>query len=120
MGDAFDLDRRLMEFAVGVAEVTRRLPTDRVGTHVARQLIRCGTAPGANYAEALGAESRKDFVHKLKVGLKELRESLYWLRFGRHLKPAGAIDLGPLIAECDQLIAIFVASIKTATRNNTS
>ena len=64
-----------MDLAVSISRVVQGLPSDRIGAHVAGQLVRCCTAPVANYAEALGAESRRDFIHKMKLGLKELRES---------------------------------------------
>ena len=75
-----------MNFAVCVGHITQRLPHDRLGAHVSNQLIRSATAPAANYAEAQAAESRRDFVHKLKLVLKELRESLVWLRFLQKMK----------------------------------
>ena len=80
------------------------------------QLIRCGTAPAANYAEARSAESRKDFVHKMKVCLKELRETLVWLKLLRRLGMGQQKTLEAAVDEADQLVAIFVASIATAQR----
>ncbi len=75
----YDLQERLIEFAVRVLNVVESLPNSRVGNHVAGQLIRSGTSPAPNYGEAQSAESRKDFIHKMKVALKELRETLVWL-----------------------------------------
>jgi len=75
----FDLDERLIVFAGRVVEVVSALPKTPVGKHLGGQLLRSGTSPMANYAEAQGAESRNDFVHKMKVCLKELRETLAWL-----------------------------------------
>ncbi len=75
----YDLQERLIEFAVRVLNVVESLPNSRAGNHVAGQLIRSGTSPAANYGEAQSAESRKDFIHKMKVALKELRETLVWL-----------------------------------------
>lgn len=63
-----------MDLAVSISRISQRLPRSVVGSHVAGQLVRCGTAPVANYAEAMGAESRRDFVHKMKLGLKQLRD----------------------------------------------
>jgi four helix bundle protein len=74
-----DLEDRLIEFAVSVCTIARQLPRDELGSHVARQLIRSSTSPAANYAEAQGAESKRDFVHKMRICLKELRETLVWL-----------------------------------------
>ena len=70
----YDLQERLIEFAVRVLNVVESLPNSRVGNHVAGQLIRSGTSPAPNYGEAQSAESRKDFIHKTKVALKELRD----------------------------------------------
>ena len=71
---------RLLDFAVRVGKVVDALPKRRLANHAANQLVRCGTAPGSHYEEACGAESRSDFIHKLRLALKELRESSYWLR----------------------------------------
>ena len=71
---------RLLKFAAHVGKVVDALPETRLGRHVAGQLVRSGTSPAPNYEEACGAESRADFVHKLKIVLKELRESRCWLR----------------------------------------
>src|SRR6266550_7212978 len=75
-----DLEERLLDFAARVGLVVDALPDTRMGRHVAGQLVRCGTSPAPNYAEACAAESRGDFVHKLGIVLKELRESRAWLR----------------------------------------
>jgi len=89
-----------------------------VGSHVAGQLIRCGTSPGANYNEAVSAESRNDFVHKLSVVLKELRETAFWLEVTRRRKLVDPPSrLAPLTKECGELIAIIAASIRTAESN---
>jgi len=111
----YDLEGRLIDFAVSIVEVGRALPKTRVGNHIAGQLVRCGTSPAPNYGEAQGAESRSDFIHKMKVCLKELRETRVWLvmivRAGL-VKPASKLD--SLIDENNQLISIFVKSIQTA------
>jgi len=115
--DTFDLEDRLIDFAVRIIQVAESLPKTRVGTHVAGQMIRCGTSPAPNYGEAQAAESRADFVHKMKVCLKELRETRVWLLMiirANLIRPAS--KLGSLIDESDQLISIFVTSIKTAKR----
>jgi four helix bundle protein len=115
----YDLEGRLIDFAVRIIEVGRALPKTRVGNHIAGQLVRCGTSPAPNYGEAQGAESRSDFIHKMKVCLKELRETRVWLvmivRAGL-IKPASKLD--SLIDENNQLIAIFVKSIQTARDEN--
>ena len=71
----FDLEERLLNFTCSIIDVVESLPATRAGNHIGGQLIRCGTSPAANYAEAQSAESRNDFIHKLKVVLKELREN---------------------------------------------
>jgi len=121
-GKKFDLEERLIDFAVRIIRITESLPKTRVGNHIAGQLIRCGTSPAPNYGEAQSAESRADFVHKMKVCLKELRETRVWLLMivkASLMKPA---KLEPIINENYELISIFVTSIKTAkeTRRKTS
>jgi four helix bundle protein len=97
--------------------VASSLPASGLGAHMSAQLNRCSTSPAANYAEARGSESRKDFVHKMKVCLKELRETLVWLKLIRKLEISSAPELDSAIAEADELISIFVTSIATAKRN---
>jgi len=80
------------------------------------QLLRCATAPAAHYAEARAAESRRDFIHKMQLCLKELRESDVWLRY---LSALRSLDCTALRAECNELISIFVTSLKTARKNGT-
>jgi four helix bundle protein len=115
----FDLEERLIDLAVRIIRTAGSLPKNKIGTHVAGQLIRSGTSPAANYAEAQGAESRPDFIHKMKLGLKELRETKVWLKIiikAELIKPFAKLE--PLLEENDQLIAIFVKSVKTAQLNN--
>ena len=114
----FNLEDRLIEFAVRIIQLADSLPKTKVGKHISGQLIRCGTSPAPNYGEAQGAESRSDFIHKMRVCLKELRETKVWLKIivkSKLLKSASRLD--NLIDENDQLISIFVASIKTAKEN---
>jgi four helix bundle protein len=111
----YDLEGRLIDFAVRIIEVARSLPKTKVGNHIAGQLVRCRTSPAPNYGEAQGAESRSDFIHKMKVCLKELRETRVWLVMivrASLIKPASKLD--SLIDENNQLISIFVKSIQTA------
>ena len=113
----FDLEERLIDFAVQIIRTAESLPQTKVGNHVSGQLIRCGTSPAPNYGEAQGAESRADFIHKMKVSLKELRETRVWLLISVKaslIKPAS--NLEPLIEENNELISIFVTSIKTAKK----
>jgi len=111
------LEDRLIDFGVRAIRLAEALPGSRIGGHVAGQILRSGTSPAPNYAEARDAESRVDFVHKMKVCLKELRETRVWLitidRAGL-VKPPDL--LAPLIDECNQLICTFVASLRTTKR----
>lgn len=109
-----DLARRLIEFAARVGKVVDSLPDTRLGRHIAGQLVRCGTAGAPNYAEARGAESKKDFIHKLGICLKELRESHCWLELTVRADLLPETRLTQLLDESDQLIAIIVKSIATA------
>jgi len=114
----FDLQDRLIDFAVRVMNVVEALPNNRIGNHVGAQLLRSGTSPAANYGEAQSAESRNDFMHKMRVSLKELRETHVWLlMIERRPLIEPREKLAPIIRECNELISIFVASIKTAEKN---
>ena len=114
----YDLEDRLIDFSVRIIDIVEKLPNTRTGNHIANQLIRCGTSPAPNYGEAQSAESRKDFIHKIKICLKELRETKIWLKIIQRKKLLNNTkDVGDAIAECDELISIFVTSIKTAEKN---
>jgi len=113
----YDLEERLIDFAVRIIKVSDSLPNTRAGNHVRGQILRSGTSPAPNYAEAQSAESRADFVHKVKIVLKELRETKVWLRMivkAELITPPSKLE--PLIQENDELISIFVASVKTASK----
>lgn len=107
------LQDRLIRFGISVCGSLRSAPRDPVGDYFTVQLIRSSTSPAANYAEATDAESRRDFIHKMKICLKELRETLVWLQFKSALATHDESEEG-LMKECRELIAIFVASLKTA------
>ena len=77
--DEFDLEARLIDFAVRIIKLAESLPKTKIGKHIEGQLLRCGTSPAPNYGEAQGAESRFDFIHKMKICLKELRETKVWI-----------------------------------------
>lgn len=115
----YDLENRLLDFSVRIINVVEALPNTRAGNHVAGQLVRCGTSPAPNYGEAQSAESRNDFIHKIKIVLKELRETKVWLNIiqRKKLLAKNSHKLDALIIECDELISIFVTSIKTAEKN---
>ena len=113
----FDLEERLLEYAARIIRLVDSLPASRAGNHVAGQLLRSGTSPLPNHGEAQAAESRADFIHKLGICHKELRESRRWLRLIKRvplIKPPAKLD--PLIEETVELIKIFWASIRTAER----
>ena len=109
-----ELENRLIDIAVRIINVIEALPNTKVGNHIGGQLLRSGTSPAPNYGEAQSAESRKDFIHKMKIALKELRETLIWLRIIERKELCDPKQLSGIISECDQLIAIFVKSVKTA------
>jgi four helix bundle protein len=111
------LEERLIEFAVIVVGVVEALPNSKAGNHIANQLIRSGTAPAPNYGEAQSAESRKDFIHKMKISLKELRGTMVWLKIITRKRLGDCSEVPAAIAECNELIAIFVSSTKTADAN---
>jgi four helix bundle protein len=111
----YDLEDRLIEFAVRIIRLAAALPNTKAGTHVAGQILRSGTSPAPNYGEAQSAESAADFIHKLKIALKELRETLIWIKIiSRADLIKSATLLAPLIQENDELIAILYASVQTA------
>jgi four helix bundle protein len=113
----FDLEDRLIDFAARCIKVASALPGDKAGQHLMGQLTRSGTSPALNYGEAQGAESRKDFIHKMKIGLKELRETVVCLKIIVKAGLLGAESLQPIVAEANELISIFVTSINTAKKN---
>ena len=108
------LSERLLDFAVRVGKVVNALPDSRLGKHIAGQLVRSGTSPLPNYEEACAAESRKDFVHKLAICLKELRETRAWLRLTARADLLPEHQMADLIDEANQLCNIIASSIATA------
>jgi four helix bundle protein len=117
-GRKFDLEERLLEFASAIIDLSEKLPNTRAGNHVAGQILRSGTSPFPNHGEAESAESRDDFIHKLKICLKELRETRRWARLIQ--RKAWAKDETTLLfvlSESDELIRIFMSSIKTTRQN---
>src|SRR5205085_4794834 len=113
----YDLEDRLLEFAARIVELVELLPGTKAANHISNQLLRCGTSPLSNHGEVEAAESRKDFLHKLRICLKELRETKHWLRLVARLNLTSEINLRTCLAEADELIRIFVASARTAERN---
>ncbi|MBC7776699.1 MAG: four helix bundle protein [Phycisphaerae bacterium] len=113
----YDLEERLVEFGSRVINLVESLPGTTAGKHLGGQLVRSGTAPALNYGEAQAAESRPDFIHKMKIALKELRETLVNLKFILKRNYFSKERLLPLLKENDELIAIFIKSISTAQEN---
>ncbi len=113
----FDLEDRLLDFSARIIRLVDALPNTRAANHLSGQLLRCGTSPYGNHGEVEAAESRRDFVHKLRVCLKELKESKRWLRL---LQRAGLLPerkIASILRETEELIKIFFASIRTAEKN---
>ena len=114
---AFDLQERLVDYAVRIIKLSEALPETKAGKHVSTQILRSGTSPAPNYGEAQSAESKADFVHKLKVALKELRETEIWLKIIAKAKMVRSRSLiVPLLQETDELIAILFTSVETAKK----
>jgi len=114
----FDLERRLILFAISTIDVANNIQRKPIGNHLGNQLLRAGTSAALNYAEAQAGESRRDFIHKMKIALKELRESYVCLQIidGSHLFK-GMTETKPTLLDNNELISIFVSSITTAQKN---
>ena len=117
-GKKVDLEERLVKFAVRISNLAETLPNNISGKYLSGQLIRSGLSPALNYGEAKSAESANDFIHKMKIALKELRESFIALKI---IKQKRFLDVDVLVdqctGECNELISIFVKSIQTAEKN---
>ena len=112
----YDLEERLIDFAVMAIGLTNQLPNTHIGKHLAGQLNRSGTSPALIYGEAQAAESIADFIHKMKIGLKELRESQINMKIIIKAKLVASTVVLPILDECNQLVAIFSKSVKTAEK----
>lgn len=111
----FDLEDRLLNYAAAVIRLAEHLPHTRAGNHVATQILHSGTSPLPNHGEAQAAESKNDFIHKMSICLKELRETRRWLRLIQRVPlTKNPADTDALLKETEELIMIFAASIKTA------
>jgi len=113
----YDLEERLLEYSVRIIKIVEQLPNTRAGNHVAGQLLRSETSPYPNHGEAQAAESSKDFIHKMRICLKELRESERWLKLIQRVplvKPPERMN--DILQETEELIKIFVSSIRTADK----
>ncbi|MBW6533636.1 MAG: four helix bundle protein [Mariniphaga sp.] len=110
----YDLEERLIDFVLQIDEIIEQLPNTRLANHIAGQLVRSGTSPALNYGEAQSAESQKDFVHKMQVILKELRETRICLKIIIRKPLLENHVVMPVLVENEELIAIFAKSVKTA------
>jgi four helix bundle protein len=113
----FDLEERLLEFSANIIRLIDALPNTRAANHVAGQLLRCGTSPLGNHGEVQAAESRRDFVHKLRICLKEFKETRRWLRLLKRAQLLSTPKMEPVLQETEELIRIFAASVRTAEKN---
>ena len=117
----YDLEDRLIEFSLLVIEIVELLPDNKIGNHIGGQLLRSGTSPAVNYGEAQSAESRSDFIHKMRVCLKELRESRIAFKIILRKPLLNQTEKAErALKECNELIAIFVKSVSTAEKNRKS
>lgn len=114
MAKGDDIEERLINFAVAIIRLVDKLPDTPGGRHIGGQLLRSGTSPAPNYTEARSAESRRDFVHKLRVALKEMNESRVWLIIILRSKMLPEPEVSPELRECEELCAILFSSIQTA------
>jgi four helix bundle protein len=113
----YDLEERLLEYAAAIIRLVEHIPNSRAGNHVAGQLLRSGTSALPNHGEAQAAESPSDLIHKMKICLKELRESYRWMLLIRRVPlMKSKTEIEPLITETDELIRIFFKSIQTAQK----
>ena len=120
MAKGDDIEKRLISFAVRIIHLCSALPPTVPGKHIARQLVRSGTSPAPNYGEARAAESRRDFIHKLRICLKELNESRIWLLMVVQTEMLTAERMGQLVEECEALCRIINASIHTARKGRSN
>jgi four helix bundle protein len=114
----YDLENRLIDFASRILDVAESLPHHIIGKHLCQQIARSGTSPALNYGEAQSAESRADFIHKMKIALKELRETMIRLQIISRRHYFNDNRLNSILIENNALISIFVKSIATAQNNN--
>jgi four helix bundle protein len=113
-----DLEERLINFAVLIVQIAESMPNTRAANHLGGQLLRSGTSPALNYGEAQSGESRKDFIHKIKIVLKELRETFVCLKIIYQTKLYSVEEkMQSALKENNELIAIFVKSAETADKN---
>jgi four helix bundle protein len=108
------LEERLINYAVRIVKLSASLPKTAADRHIAGQILRSGTSPAPNYGEARGAESHADFIHRLRIVLKELNETSIWLRVIERSQLIKSQLLLDIINETNELCRIFATSLKTA------
>jgi len=113
---ATELSERLLDYGVEIVKLTTKLGKTPGRKHIANQLLRAGTSVGSNYEEACGAQSKADFIHKLQIVFKEIRESLYWLRLIEKSEILSGQSLSDIIKETRQVSNIIAKSIITAKK----
>jgi len=111
-----DISERFLDFCVNIIGVVSKLNNDQVSRHITNQLMRSATSAGANYEEACGVESKKDFIHKMQLVLKELRETLYWLKLLKKSKLISTKNIEEVLIEADELVKIIAKSLITAKK----
>ena len=119
MNKGDDLAERLLSFTIHIIKLVGELPNTMVGKHIGGQVLRSGTSPGSNYEESRGAESRADFIHKLGIVLKELKETRFWLKVIQRSEIVSPHRAESMIQECEELCAIIARSILTAKSRRT-
>jgi len=115
-GKGNQLSERLTDFIVKVIKIVDMLPKTIAGRHIGAQLVSSSTSSGANYEEGCGAESRSDFIHKMSIVLKELKESRFWLRLIDRTQMLSPDEIRPVTGECEELCAIIGKSVSTAKK----
>jgi four helix bundle protein len=115
----YDLEERLINYSVLILDIVDVLPDNKGANHLANQIVRSGTAPALMYGEAQSSESRRDFIHKMRLPLKELRETKISLRIisKKNYAATDSDKLKKALTESHELISIFVKSIGTAIKN---
>ena len=111
-----DISERFLDFGVNIIGVVSKLNNNQVSNHITNQLMRSATSAGANYEEACGAESKKDFIHKMQLVLKELRETLFWLKLLKKSKLISTKNIEEVLIEADELVKIIAKSLITAKK----
>lgn len=116
----YNLEERLINYSVLILDIVDELPDNKGANHLANQIVRSGTAPSLMYGEAQSSESRKDFIHKMRLPLKELRETYNCLRIidRKNYLQSGDEKLVTALSESNELISIFAKSVTTAVRNS--